>query len=491
MKKLTFLGLLFTLLLAGCTKPANIVNISKNLSTYDMAIVYNDEEKTLQVEQVFDFKNPTDTMLEDVMFHLYPQAFAQGAVNKPVGVMSKAHAYPHGESYGGIEISTATLNNDTANYQLLGVDKDILKIPLPHTLAPDASASIVLTYIVTLPNIHHRFGYCDNTINVANFYPVVAMYENGWICDPYHYNGDPFYTDMANYNVQITTPAQFTLATTGEILHKSLDGNLATYNIKALAVRDYAFVMSEKFEVIEAVHNKTKVMYYHYDDTQAQYYLQTAVDALKTFNSLFGIYPYSTLSVVKTNFVHGGMEYANLVYISDAVTDQESYANVIVHEIAHQWWYGLVGSNAFRFPWLDEGLTEYSTLLFYEHNPSYDISPKEIIKNTTENYVAFLDFAKAVVGNVDTSMNRWLDQYPNEPEYVYITYIKGMLFFDALRNVVGDKAFMKAVKNYFETNKFKNVNPSHLLDAFERASRQKLDGFFDSWIDGKVSVIKI
>lgn len=492
MKKIIMFALLVTLFLVGCYCSQSIDDVSKTLSTYEMNIVYNDDDKTLQVEQQLTYKNSTDTMQNELCFHLYPKAFAFGAVNGPVGVLSKPKAYPNGESYGDIVINKVLENNNTGDYQLEGVDKNILKMRLHNSIAPDGETVVNFEYTVTLPNINHRFGYGNNTINVANFYPIIAVYENGeWICDPYNYNGDPFYSDMANYKITLTAPKQLVVATTGDILSKTTNNDIITYNITAKAVRDYAFVMSEKFEVIETVFNNTKVMYYYYDDNNADEYLQVAVDSLKTFNNLFGEYPYSTLSVVKCNFVHGGMEYPNLVYISDAVSHKESYINVIVHEIAHQWWYGLVGSNAYRYPWLDEGLTEYSTILFYENNPQYGINEKEILQNTTSSYIAFVDLYNAVLGKVDTSMSRALHEYSTEPEYVYVTYIKGMLFFDSLRDVIGDKAFMKGLKQYCKNYKFKNVTPDHMIDTFERASRQRLDSFFDSWISGKVSVIKL
>ncbi len=492
MKKIILFGLLLTLFLVGCSCTQSINDVSKTLSTYKMNIIYNDNTKTLQVEQQLTYKNSTNTMQNELCFHLYPKAFAFGAVNGPVGILSKPKAYPNGNSYGDIVINNAQVDNKASDYQFGGVDKNILKLQLQSSLSPDAKTTINFDYTVTLPNINHRFGYGENTINVANFYPILAVYENGeWICDPYDYKGDPFYSNMANYEISLTAPTTLVLATTGEILSKTTNNNQSTYNISAKAVRDYAFVLSSKFEIKETIFNNIKVKYYYYNDDCADEYLQVAVDSLKTFNNLFGEYPYSTLSVVKCNFVHGGMEYPNLVYISDAVSHKESYINVIVHEIAHQWWYGLVGSNAYRYPWLDEGLTEYSTILFYENNPQYGINPKEILQNTASSYTVFIDLYTAVLGKVDTSMSRALNEYSTEPEYVYITYIKGMLFFDSLREVIGEKAFMKGLKQYNKNFMFKNVTPSHLLDTFERASRQKLDGFFDSWISGKVSVIRL
>ena len=145
-------------------------------------------------------------------------------------------------------------------------------------------------------------------------------------------------------------------------------------------MRDFAAVLSKKFEVKKEKVGATEVAYYYYDDEQADASFNTAVKALKTFNEMIGKYPYKTLSVVKTNFVHGGMEYPNLVYISENLNNYEDYTNVIVHEIAHQWWYGVVGNNAYANGWMDEGLTEYTTALFYEFNKEYNIKKDDVIK---------------------------------------------------------------------------------------------------------------
>ena len=293
---------------------------------------------------------------------------------------------------------------------------------------------------------------------------------------------------MANYEVTLTVPSNLILASTGEILSQNSNEEKTTYEIKAQAVRDFAFVLSNKFEVLTEQVGHTTVSYFYYNDETPEEFLKASVDSLNTFNSLFGTYPYSTLNVVKANFVHGGMEYPNLVLISDDVSEKADYINVIVHEIAHQWWYGLVGNNEYAYGWLDEGLTEYSTNLFYRENPQYNINADEIIKNTTSSFANFVELYTSVLGSVDTSMNRALDEYDTEPEYVYVTYVKGMLFFDELRNILGHKEFMTCLKDYFETYKFQNVKPEHLLGSFEKTSHTDLSGFFDSWISGKVLI---
>ena len=296
---------------------------------------------------------------------------------------------------------------------------------------------------------------------------------------------------MANYNITITTPTKYVLASTGNINNQTSDETNTKYNINARSVRDFAFVLSDKFNIASDTIDNTTVNYYYYKNQYPNECLQASIDSIKTFSRIFGEYPYDVINVVESNFVHGGMEYPNMVLISDAVDVQSDYINVIVHEIAHQWWYGIVGNNEFQYGWLDESLTEYSTLLFYEENPSYNVNTKELIKNTTNSYVTFVDIYKKVFDTVDTSMNRKLNEYTNESEYVYIAYVKGMLMFDSLNEVLGREKFLKAVQTYYNDNKFSIATPDDLIEAFEKSTGSDLSNFFDSWMNGKVQIHSI
>jgi aminopeptidase N len=185
------------------------------------------------------------------------------------------------------------------------------------------------------------------------------------------------------------------------------------------------------------------------------------------------------------------MEYPNLVLISDAVDGQSDYLNVIVHEIAHQWWYGIVGNNEVQYGWLDEGLTEYSTLLFYEQNPSYGVDTEELIKNTTNSYVTFVDVYTKVFGTADTTMNRALDEYNNESEYVYIAYVKGLLLFDNVREILGNDIFIHCLQDYYKDHAFKIATPDSMIASFEKSSQTELSSLFESWINGKVKIYNV
>lgn len=489
-KKHILLLLLPLFFLVGC-KSQELDKVSKSLNTYNICITYNSDH-TLDGEEEISYCNRTENTLDNILFHLYPQCFREDAISSVVSSLNYSKCYYKGVSFGGMEIIEVKVDGKDTPINITGNDQDILKVTLSSPLHPDDKVNIYIKFKVTIPNINHRFGYGENTINLGNFYPIVCMYEdNKWVIDSYHYNGDPFYSDMSNYNVSITADSSLTLASTGNIIRSGSDQGSTNYTISAKAVRDFAFVLSDKFNILSDNIDGTTVNYYYYQNQYPNESLQAGVDSIKTFNRLFGKYPYSTFNIVESNFVHGGMEYPNLVLISDAVDIESDYINVIVHETAHQWWYGLVGNNEFQYGWLDEGLTEYSTVLFYQENPQYGVDIEQLIKNTNNSFATFVDVYTKVFGEADTTMNRALNEYTNESEYVYIAYVKGLLIFDSLDDVLGHEKFLKCLQHYFDSNKYSIASPDTLIEAFERSSRIELSSFFESWINGKVKIIAI
>lgn len=507
---------LFVVIFTGCS---DVSSVSKNISQYDLNIEYNDDEKTINASEKLMYKNNTDTVLNFLCLHLYSNAFREGATSPPVSLANQHKAYPNGKSYGNIEIESVSVLHNTTTcsnplskaqptyseiteycrenkleedlYFIGGADENILYIIFKTPLYPDEKTDVEINFNVKLPNVNHRFGYGNNTINVANFYPIVCVFSEGdFDKSLYHYNGDPFFSDMSNYNVKLTAPENLTVANTGYVVSSSKENGKQILNLEAKTVRDFAIVLSKDFNVLSKKVGSTDVKYYYFSDQDPNASLETAVKSLKFFNETIGEYPYSTLSVVEANFVHGGMEFPNLVYISNDVTNSTSYQQVIIHEIAHQWWYNMVGSSAFSYGWLDEGLTEYSTALFFDAHPEYNVSKNLIIDNAYLSFSLFVEIYGRVYDEVDTTMNRPLNQYETEQEYTYIAYVKGMLLFDSLREILGEKTFNKCLQNYFEEYKFKNVTPDNLIASFEKTSRRNLKNYFNAWIEGKVILLK-
>ena len=483
MKKLMFLFIfLFTapLFFTGCTEQVEILN------SYDIFIQYDDQNKTADCYQTVKYINKSDNVFEELYFHLYPNAFREGAKNKVVGAVNFDKAYPNGESFGEINIESVKIGQKQIDFQISGEDENILIIPLIDKLYPDESVQIEIDYFIILPNINHRFGYGENTINFGNFYPIACVYEDnkGFMQEVYTSNGDPFYSDCANYNVTISYPKNLTLASSGEVISESINQEKRITSVEARRVRDFCFVLSSRFEVIRDNIDGVCVTYYYYDDEERDKSLQTAIDCILTYDKLFGDYPYKTLNVVKTNFVYGGMEYPNLVMISDSIERAEDYQYVIAHEIAHQWWYGVVGNNEYDEAWLDESLTEYATALFFENNKQYCLGYEEIIKNINDAYKQFLRVFGKVYEKLDTSMNRSLDEYKTEPEYVNCVYVKGVLMLDTLRQQVGEKKLLKVFKLYYKEYQFTNATSEDFIAVIEKVCGKGVGDILISWLNG-------
>ena len=461
----------------------------KPLSTYNMKLSYDDENHVLSGEEEITFINNYDNMFTCLYLHLYPNAFREGAKNNLVSVADTDEVYVDGVSYGNIEIKGVSSEDENLNYNIEGEDSNILKVELPVEVYPDESITFSVEFATTLANVNHRLGYGNNAINFGNFYPVICMYEEGvgFKTDLYHSNGDPFYSEVASYQVEITYPAKYTLASSGSLQSTTEEEGVATSKVSGDKIRDFCFVLSDIFDSVSQKVGSTTLTYYGYEGDSLSSALEISVKALNTFNELFGKYPYSTLNIVKTNFLHGGMEYPNLVMISDNLEDDE-IAYVIVHEIAHQWWYGVVGNDEYNHAWMDEGLTEYSTLLFFEEHEEYNVDTASLVKNATESYKTFVRVYTSVNGEVDTSMDRPLNKFDTQPEYVQCTYTKGMLMFDSIRKSVGDRKFFKALKDYYQGFAYKNASPADMIASFIDSTRVDLEGFFNSWLSGDVVI---
>lgn len=482
MKKCMFILvfiLVFPLFFFGCASPS-----VDECSSYDIKINYNHIEQKAECSEKVEYFNSSDDELEFLYFHLYPNAFRENAKREIVAPAYVSKAYPNGKSYGSIEIKEVKNAEYALNFEIIGEDENILKIDLLNNLKPNEKIKIIIDFSLIIPNIKHRFGYGENTVNFGNFYPIACVYENSeFKTDLYSSNGDPFYSECSQYNVEITYDESFILASTGEQLNTSIENSRKTTFIKARNVRDFCFILSSKFKVLEQKTGNTVVKYYYYKDQNPEDSLNIAIKSIETFNSTFGTYPYSQYSVVESDFVYGGMEYPNLVLISDDLQTQSDYEYVIIHETAHQWWYGLVGNNEYENAWIDEGLAEFSTALFYDKNSEYGVNYKNIIKGAEANYQIFLDVYNHIFGKIDTSMNRRLDEFNTEPEYVNCTYVKGLLLFNELRENLGEKIVERVLREIIDKKKYKNISYDEFISYFEKYAGEKSGDIIRSYVN--------
>lgn len=461
---------------------SGIDSISQNITSYKIAATY-DGLNTVTATAEINYVNNYEVGLPEIKFHLYPNAFREGAKYSPVTEGQKDKAYPRGPSYGGITVEKLSRGSTELTPEIGGDDQNILVVPLADVLKPTSSIKLKIDFQLRIPYVRHRFGMTDKSVNLGNWYPIACVYSEGkFLTDPYYANGDPFYSAIANYDVTFTVPSNLKVAATGAVT-AAAGAETTVYTCSAKAVRDFAAVIGG-FEEMTATAGGTEVKYFYYSDPDPTSSLKAATDALTVFGEKYGVYPYKNYSVVETGFLQGGMEYPQLVMISDVLVP-EMFKEAIIHETAHQWFYALVGNDQIRNAWLDEAIAEYSTSLFYKWMPSYEIDFEKRVSDALTGFILYCDLYKHG-GKDDTSMNRAANEYANEAEYTYMTYVKGSLMLDSLRRTIGDDSFVTSLKKYVESYYLKIATPDCLIACFEKTSGRELKGFFDSWTSGKV-----
>ena len=441
-------------------------------------------EGKLTAEMTVSAENTSRTELSELKFQLWANAYRAGAKYSPVSELFSRSAYYGGESYGGMTIRALS---GAESFSVGGEDDNILTVVLPSPIGPGESAEITLSYDVELAKINHRLGVTAHTVNLANFYPALCyLAEDGFREYVYASGGDPFVSAPADYDVTLTIPENVTLATGfvgDELADEDASDGKRTYHVCAEGVRDIAFVLGENFRTVSEKVGKTEVVYYYFADETPEETLRAAADSLRYFSEAFCAYPHARYALAETDFVYGGMEYPALSMISSDLPARET-APVTVHETAHQWWYGIVGSNQFECAWQDEGLAEYSAALFFEEHPAYGISYSDFVNASEQSYRAFFSVYSQVNGEADTSMNRPLTAYSGDYEYRNIAYDKGVILFDRVRDVAGKERFLRALGRYADTYAGKMASPEELISCFTRTG-SNVAALFDSFLSGK------
>jgi hypothetical protein len=366
---------------------------TESIPKYTINVTFDEQNMSLEAKQRVRYENTTGQPIKDLYFHLYANAF-RNSDTAPFEVEDMTRAYPNGFSEGWIELISIKKGTKKLNYKIMGEGNTNLRVTPKKPIEPGASIELTMKFKVKLPNSIGRMGYGENTVNIANWYPILSVLdENGWNLEPYHSIGDPFYSNVSEYKVDISIPEQYKLASTGNIIKESVSKNRKTYKIKADNVRDFAIVLSEKFSINRGNIDGTEVISYTIGGLKNKQALDYGMEALQIFNRLFGKYPYKQLSIVASDFFTGGMEYPNLVMIGQPLYETNldlPLEYVIAHEVAHQWWYGIVGNNAIKEPWLDEALTEYSTLMYFEEKYGGHIKEQVYERMVEDRYEDFL-----------------------------------------------------------------------------------------------------
>ncbi len=460
--------------LSGCAKPR------ATRAQYAIRAEYSAETESLAAEMTVSVPNTSKVSLGELKFQLWANAYREGAKYKPVSELYAHSAYYYGSSYGEIEIRGIT---GAESFEICGEDENILAVKLASPLAPGKSAEISLTFETEIPRINHRMGVTRNTVNLANFYPALCyLAEDGYREYVYPPAGDPFVSETADYEIELTVPSDYT-AVCGFSAEESEQDGKRTYHVCEKGVRDVAFVLGKNFTVHKQNAAGAEISYYSYADSAPEETLKCAAESLAFYAEKFSDYIFDTYAVVETDFVYGGMEYPAMSLVSSNLRQSERPA-VVAHETAHQWWYSAVGSNQFECAWQDEGLAEYSTALFFEAHPDYGVTYSDFVGESERSYRAYFSIYSQTKGGANTAMNRPLTQFSGDYEYRNIAYDKGVILFDRVRETIGEKRFYAALKKYAETYRGEIATPEQLIGCFSKTG-SKIAPVFLSFLEGK------
>jgi hypothetical protein len=465
---------------------------------YRLSVKLNDSLHQLVAQAEIVYKNQSPDTLTYIWFHLWPNAYKseQTALGKQLLQNGDTRFYFSGaEQKGYINQLNFTVDGKTASTSDHPEHIDIVKLHLPNLLFPGDSIRISTPFFVQLPEIFSRSGHGrDKIYQITQWYPKPAVYDrDGWHPMPYLDQGE-FYSEFGNYELKITVPEEYVVASTGTLTdviernklssqakqgkhdttHALFDKNgnrlYKTLHYRADSVHDVAWFASPKYEVrydtCQLSDGSVKEIWHFHNQAFNRVWdrsIEYSKQALKYYSDRVGTYPYPVISVVESaGGPGGGMEYPMLSVI-DPTPDSADLQSIIIHEIGHNWFYGALASNERKFPWLDEGLNSY-----YEKAclPEPD-------DPTTERFLEFLYYEKK-----DQPINTRSEDF-SQLNYAAIAYEKTADWMRQLEKAMGSVNFDKAMQDYYQSWKFKHPNPNDLQQTLQKHSTANLDHFFD------------
>ncbi|MGC4108922.1 MAG: M1 family metallopeptidase [Nocardioides sp.] len=399
--------------------------------------------------------------------------------------------YPNFKDYGGGSMTMSDVMIDGQPVApVFGADSSLATITLPQSLQPGDRAEVTLDFVTTIPNdpvtSYGMFGYFSDTqsYNLAQWMPLLAGWDpdNGWLLDMPNTVGDPVFSNTAMFDIALTAPTDVTFVTSGVESSADVEGVLTTHRWTAGPMRDFVISAGTNLAVMEQQVGETTVRSWYfpgYEDAAAVV-LQYGVDAFTVYSRDFGTYPYTEMDLVQTRLGDqaAGVEFPGIMYIGadhyDVSSDYLEFT--VVHEIAHQWWYGLVGNNQYLHAFTDEAMANESSMIYKEAIDGPDAAQAWIDGFLKRPFLTML-FGQDGDLVVDQPSADFITNGP----YGRTVYGKGALGFDAIRRTIGDDAFFAGLQQYVADHRFGVAQPEDLLAALESASGQDLQELWDHW----------
>ena len=446
-------------------------------SSYTLSIKYVDG--IIDGKLTYKFVNGYSSPFDCLKFNLYTNAYSENSTHKPVLENCKNKGYPYGESFGRITINSVLFKGEKIPFETYGEENEFLKIST-GTIPIGKDVEVEIDFTTQIPNSVLRLGKTEEQVNLADFFPVACKVDNGDFKEiSYSPIGDPYFSDTCDYFVSLTLPSTFTVASSGYPTQTNCEGNFTTYEYELHSGRDFAFSLSENYNVFSKSENGVTINYYTTEDN-GNTQLELILDCVKFFTKTLGKLPYKSLSVVRSKYYHSGMEYSGLCMVSDDLNEEESKLAVI-HEVAHQWFFAGASSNQIEEPYIDEGLCEYLTYLYLcESNGENEAN--EMITRVKSAYKSFFSIENLLSGKLETKLRKSIYDYKSEYEYVNLAYGKSLIMFYEYQKAVGKNVALSKLKKLYSKFKGSTIGYNELVQVLGREEH------FKSFVEGTVLI---
>jgi len=468
---------------------------------YAMDINMNVLTNRLAGKQQLEYTNHSPDTLRKVFYHLFWNAFQPNSMmdnrsrqlglvlnnNVPdwdVRVQDRIQNLKPDE-IGYQKILSLKMNGAVQQFE---VEETILEVKLSKPILPNTTVHFEMEFEAQVPLQIRRSGR-DNPdtkvrYSMSQWYPKICEYDyEGWHATPYI--GREFYGVWGDFDVTIHIDKSYILGASGYLQNpqeigfgyeakgtKPLRPSGAQLNWHFIApnVHDFVWAADPEFKHVTRKIRNDLTLHLLYKTSNAPEknwlnILDMMEVAIPFIEKTFGPYPYKQYS-----FIHGGdggMEYP----MATLLKDPSGY----MHEFMHSWYQGMLGTNELKYPWMDEGFTQYAAARvwgFLKKDSNYD----QTFKKEFNNY-----FFTAKSSSIEP-MTTYADYFSTNANYSFSSYYKGSVFMVQLGYIVGDSALDKILLEYYRQWRFKHPNPDDFFRVAEKVSRLQLDWYKDFWI---------
>ena len=498
---------------------------------YKISVKLDDKNHIIRGVEEFEYINNSPSTLDKIYIHIWANAYKNGETALANQLYSGGETdlrYGADSLKGYIDSLDFTIDGQKIKWEFDPKHIDIALVYLDKPLAPGARTIIKTPFKVQIPSGSiSRLGHIGQSYQITQWYPKPAVYDkNGWNQMPYLNQGE-FYSEYGSYDVSITLPKNYVVGATGDLQTssekdflkekvKETEKNIATYsseNKEQMAfpqsdtefktirftqskVHDFAWFADKRYLVLKGEvklpHSERYVTSWAMFTPQNASLWQRAIEYINDgtyYYSLWnGDYPYNQVTALDgTISAGGGMEYPNVTVIG-STGNARSLETVIVHEVGHNWFYGILGSNERVHGWMDEGMNTLNEVRYMQTKyPNNAFTSEQIagrfIHMDNLDYRAQGDYLYKVLAHF--SADQPIETHSEEftpTNYGLIMYQKTGLIFYYLKDYLGGDLFNKCMQTYFDEWKFKHPQPEDMQKSMERTSGKNLNWLFDDLI---------